>query len=129
MKDRSGAGPKYAVTLPPENYPHQEDYGALTLQGKTQIAAIHDAFLHDRIQEASDLAGDLFQTSYNLLRLCNALAIERNNREKFNQAKYQPTQKELIEASIRRRAEAVRGAAGFYEAVVPGTPTPPPERT
>lgn len=69
-------------TLPPSNYPKQEDYGKLCLVGKDLINQIHDAFLHGNLDEANRLAGDMFQNSYNILNLCCQLKIDEVQRAK-----------------------------------------------
>lgn len=68
------------VSLPPENYPLQQDYGALTLQLRDQTRNVHEAFLHGQLEDAQRISGDLFQTAYELLKLSSTLMIERNNR-------------------------------------------------
>lgn len=68
------------VSLPPENYPLQQDYGTLTLQLRNQTRNVHEAFLHGQLEDAQRLSGDLFQTAYELLKLSSTLMIERNNR-------------------------------------------------
>lgn len=106
---------KHILSLPAEDYPKQEDYLKVVIQAKRLLSDMDNAFLQDDLNLAQRHAGDLFQLSYDLVRISSVLLIERNNRENQYRNKYQPTQKEIIEASFQRRS------AGVYEQRIRGT--------
>lgn len=114
----------FSVTLPPEGYPCQEDYSSLVISGKSKFAELDNAFLHGDLGRAQVIAGDLFQITYNILRLTNVLLIERNNRDNRQAGKYQPTSAEIIRRSYERLAkeQGIAAATRFYEGRTPGLP-------
>lgn len=113
------------ISLPPSDYPNQEDYAGLIFKLTDQTRWLHDAFLHSNLLEAQKFSGDLFQTSYDLLKLASTLMIERNNRDTIERNKEAQIRRDEVRAEDRKthqqrqqeflKAVQDRKIDGFYE--------------